>query len=261
MLSHRQAYTPETVLKMIEQNKKRWWIEIAVVLAAAWLVPMINALSSFVAGLAQNAGFDAQGPMSSDPVELAIQTASSLQALAPVLYIMWLSRRWMNFGVVRLRVLRDPGVAVLIVVGTLIIYWVLAWSLYAAADVLDLSGYWLDAQGEHTRVVISNMDGDAPAGPPLASLLVMIVINSFAEEFVFRGVLLERLTRVLGSAHAGVWVSAGLFASYHMYQGAYGLVSALSLGVLAAYSMRLTKSIWPCVIAHTAMNVLIAGMG
>ncbi len=247
-------------MTMIEQNKKRWWIEIAVVLAAAWLVPMLNAFASFTAGLRWDAGPSAHGPGNSNAIELAFQTATSLQTIAPVLYIMWISRRWVDFGVIRLRVLRDPGVAVLIGVGTLIVYWILAWLLYAAADALDFSGYWLDAQSSHNWTTITSDDVVPAAGPPLVSLLAMLVANSFAEEFVFRGVLLERLTRVLGSAHAGVWVSSLLFASYHMYQGAYGLVSALSLGVLAAYSMRLTKSIWPCVIAHTVMNVLIFAM-
>lgn len=244
-------------MTMIEQNRKRWWIEIAVVLAVAWLVPMLSALASFTAGLSISGGPVDQGPASGDSLELAFQTASSLQTLAPVLYIMWLSRRWMDFGVIRLRALRDPGIAVLIVVGSLILYWVLAWFLYAASSALDFSGYWLDAQSSQEWTTTTHDNGMPSAGPPLASLLVMLVANSFAEEFVFRGVQLDRFTRVLGSAHAGVWISSLLFASYHMYQGAYGIVSALALGILAAYSMRLTKSIWPCVIAHTALNALI----
>ncbi len=247
-------------MTMIEQNRKRWWIEIAVVLAVAWLVPMLNAFASFTAGLRWDAGPIDHGHGNSNAIELAFQTAASLQTLAPVLYIMWISRRWVDFGVIRLRVLRDPVVAVLLGVGVLIVYWILAWLLYAVTNVLDLSGYWLDAQSSHDWTTITSDDVVPAAAPPIMSLLVMLIANSFAEEFVFRGVLLERFTRVLGSAHAGVWVSSLLFASYHMYQGAYGLVSALSLGVLAAYSMQLTKSIWPCVIAHTAMNVLIYAM-
>jgi len=195
-------------------------------------------------------------------LDLAHQTAASIQILAPVLFIMWLHRRWSDFGVGRFKLLRDSGVSALIVVADLLAFWIFANALFVFANELGVAGYWMDAGASvFAESTTDSVDGAMTASyaMPWLSMLVMLTANSLSEEFVFRGVLLERFTRLMGP-HSAVWLSSFLFASYHMYQGLYGVISALSLGVLAAYSMRLTKSIWPCVLAHTIANLIAYSM-
>lgn len=241
----------------IDEDRRRWWIEIGVVLAVGWLVHLLSAMTGFVAGMSWDGSAEEGGPIGETSLDLAYQTAGSIQVLAPVLFIMWLGGKWSDFGIVRLRPLRDAGVGIGIAVLDYGAYYMLAMLLYYWAVAFGINGYFLD--GGYSAGFEDVAWEESAVAVPWASVIVMLVANSFAEEFVFRGVLLERLTRLLGR-HQAVWISAALFASYHMYQGAYGVVSAMSMGVIAAYSMRLTKSIWPCVIAHTAANVLSTAM-
>jgi len=95
----------------------------------------------------------------------------------------------------------------------------------------------------------------APHGPldALVSLLVIAVLPGVCEELVVRGVLLPSLARSLG-AGAAVVVSAVIFAAIHL--DPYRFLFTLSIGLVLGVVRLGAGSLWPSVLAHTALNSL-----
>ena len=67
----------------------------------------------------------------------------------------------------------------------------------------------------------------------LAGLLVVVV--AVAEESIFRGYLILRLTAMTGSTGRAVLVSALIFALGHGYEGAVGVISVTLMGLLLGW--------------------------
>jgi len=93
--------------------------------------------------------------------------------------------------------------------------------------------------------------------PPLhpAVLLGLQVLVGFYEELVFRGFLLTRLRRGLGSWWAAVLTSSLLFAVPHMLeQKAIAAIPLFGVGVVFAIFAIWRKSVVPAIIGHALFN-------
>ena len=77
--------------------------------------------------------------------------------------------------------------------------------------------------------------------PAVSVFLVLVTCftNGFAEELVIRGYLLTRLECLLRSTGWAILVTTALFASYHVYQGAIGVVGAAAMGLVYAIAFCL----------------------
>lgn len=80
------------------------------------------------------------------------------------------------------------------------------------------------------------------------------VTAGFCEELVFRGFLLHVLAGPLGTLGA-VAASSAVFGLAHAYQDASGAARAGFLGALLAVPVVLSGSLWPSMIAHTAIDI------
>jgi membrane protease YdiL (CAAX protease family) len=80
-----------------------------------------------------------------------------------------------------------------------------------------------------------------------------VICAPLAEEYLFRGLLFRALDREWGGWRA-ILGSAAFFAIYHPPQ-AWPLVFAV--GVLNAWLFRSSRSLWPCVAAHAAYNLVV----
>jgi len=89
----------------------------------------------------------------------------------------------------------------------------------------------------------------------------MIVLAGFAEEVVFRGFFINRLTALFGSSIASsiamVAVTAAVFGPIHyVAQGFFGALQATIVGVLFATIYLLNgRRLWALVFAHGAFDV------
>jgi len=81
------------------------------------------------------------------------------------------------------------------------------------------------------------------------------VTAGFCEELVFRGFLLHVLAGPLGTLGA-VAASSTVFGLAHAYQEATGAARAGLLGALLAVPVVLSGSLWPSMIAHTAIDIV-----
>lgn len=77
-----------------------------------------------------------------------------------------------------------------------------------------------------------------------------------AEELVFRSFLIAALLRASGSLAVAATVSVVVFAAAHAYQGWSGTVRVALLGVILTIPFLVTGSVFPSIIAHTALDVL-----
>lgn len=94
-------------------------------------------------------------------------------------------------------------------------------------------------------------------GKGIAGLILAIlaggVVAPIAEEIFFRGYLFAGLYRLLGLRRAAV-LSAVLFALAHILPTSWPPIFVLGMSFALLYEQ--TGSIWPCVIVHSAMNIL-----
>lgn len=65
------------------------------------------------------------------------------------------------------------------------------------------------------------------------------------------------------SLTAAVNISAAIRLSYHLYQGAAGVLSVVPIGLLFAYWFARTRQLWPLIVAHAILDLvgLAAGAG
>ncbi|HYH95989.1 type II CAAX endopeptidase family protein [Hyalangium sp.] len=99
-------------------------------------------------------------------------------------------------------------------------------------------------------------------GQNALELAVMLAGVSIAapvcEEFFFRGVFQKGLQRTSLSRASAVLFTAGVFSAFHL--DPVGFVARWELGVLFGALRLYTGSLWPSILAHSANNVVSAGL-
>jgi membrane protease YdiL (CAAX protease family) len=84
-------------------------------------------------------------------------------------------------------------------------------------------------------------------------------IAGTCEELAYRGFAMMWLLALTGSAVAALLLSSAAFGLLHAYQGVSGIFRTSLLGVVLGTSLLVWGSLWPAMIAHTALD-LLAGL-
>ena len=84
--------------------------------------------------------------------------------------------------------------------------------------------------------------------------MVASLVNPVFEEVFVCGYVITALKERFGLTTA-VNVSAALRVSYHLYQGAVGVVGVAPLALLFAYWFGRTGRLWPLIVAHAIMDL------
>lgn len=93
-------------------------------------------------------------------------------------------------------------------------------------------------------------------------ILVSWVVGAFAEEMLFRAMLISRLEQLLSKFRyapvAAVMLQSAIFGQQHFYY--QGLSGALATGAIAMVSgamyLLLKRNLWPLVLSHGAANMI-----
>ncbi len=145
---------------------------------------------------------------------------------------------WGKFGFRPFRVIADPlsGFGI----------WLLGIVCFNAAIQflyqMGLGGLIASGDRYHTPLPIDYLD--------YGLLIAASFANGFGEELVMRGFLLPQFETLLRSTWKSLLITAALFASYHVYQGALGVSYVFFIGLLYGTIFWVTRRLWPLVLAH-----------
>ena len=169
----------------------------------------------------------------------------ALQVSLPLLAIIALSGdRWSLFGIVRPKWGTDVIIGCVIWFGCYICRWYVI-SLLPAA-VLKMP---------HPPRVAHHLGAQGIL--PCALMFVICVVNSSAQELVFRGYLIPRFERLLRSTWLAVLVTAVLFGSFHLYQGVAATILITAGAVVYGAAFCVLRRLWPLCVAHTLNNFML----
>ena len=82
------------------------------------------------------------------------------------------------------------------------------------------------------------------------------VAAGVGEELAYRGYVMGVLGGIVGGPWAAV-ISSLVFGLLHVYQGPLGILRTATLGGLLAWGFLATGSLWPSIVAHAALDVLL----
>jgi membrane protease YdiL (CAAX protease family) len=80
--------------------------------------------------------------------------------------------------------------------------------------------------------------------------VVLVAVVAFAEEIIFRGYMILRLTEVTGNSVAAILVSSVIFALGHGYEGTAGVITVAFMGLAFAIVYVRTGSLAAPMIMH-----------
>lgn len=141
---------------------------------------------------------------------------------------------------------RQLGGALLLVLGGAPVAWLLAW---LQTFVLPVPFEWLEA----LERFLSARD----LARLVWLLLVVALTPAVCEEVVFRGVLLSG-TRGAMSLRSAVLLNAVVFGAFHLsYETAIRFLPTAWVGLLLAWAVARTGSIWTSVLMHFVNNGLV----
>ena len=86
------------------------------------------------------------------------------------------------------------------------------------------------------------------------TVLAVSVVNPVFEEIFVCAYVVGALKERRGIATA-VNISAAVRVTYHLYQGAAGVISIVPVGLLFGYVYARTNRLWPLIVAHAVMDL------
>ena len=91
--------------------------------------------------------------------------------------------------------------------------------------------------------------------------IFMWVAAAFGEEFFYRGYVMKQLAEILGGGNrawaAGVMLSSVVFGVVHWYQGASGIITTGTMGLILGTAFYLNRrNLALCMLVHGLYNMV-----
>ncbi|MBX3380784.1 MAG: CPBP family intramembrane metalloprotease [Phycisphaeraceae bacterium] len=219
-------------------DRVRWAAEVGATLAVCILPIVVASFASYMGtSHGRDVGF---GWMYGGGI------AHSVSILSFALFVMWRSGEgWKEFGFVRPRVGIDLGLAFSALVLSSILVYGYAILLYSIAPEL------------YPTSEDSYQFAKPTTALERAIALAHAVANGCTEEIVLWGLLFTRLRNLIGSGLVPALAVAGIFASYHIYQGFYAAGSIFIIGIVHGSIFLWKPRLLPLMIAHVALDLQI----
>ena len=110
----------------------------------------------------------------------------------------------------------------------------------------------LEKSAEKTTLFLTNFSSLSEL---ILGLIVVGVITAIGEEYFFRGLVQNMLSRAFGAnKHMAIWMAAFLFSLIHMQF--YGFFPRMLLGAMFGYVYVWSGSLWTPIIGHCTNNSL-----
>jgi membrane protease YdiL (CAAX protease family) len=98
------------------------------------------------------------------------------------------------------------------------------------------------------------------ASVTVLNVMTMSVVNPLFEEVFVCGYVVAALQKTRGRWTA-INVSTAIRLLYHLYQGAFGVLSIVPTGLIFAYWFARTGRLWAPIVAHGALNFVVLLIG
>jgi uncharacterized protein len=134
-----------------------------------------------------------------------------------------------------------------------------ALALVCAVYAVNLLLWALTSQVFDLREAAQRAAGLVQHGIDFPTILACSLINAVFEEVLVAGYIIATL-RESRSPWFAVNVSAGIRLSYHLYQGASGVIGILPLGLLFGWWYARTGRLWPLILGHAAFDIYALSM-
>ena len=85
--------------------------------------------------------------------------------------------------------------------------------------------------------------------------IVLLFFNPWFEELIVRGFLMTELTQ-LTNATVAIVASTVVQASYHLYEGSWGMVQLVPIFLLYSIYYARTRRLFPVIVAHTLADYM-----
>ena len=92
-------------------------------------------------------------------------------------------------------------------------------------------------------------------GIPLATALILPWVNGLYEELFVAGYVITALKDTRG-VQTAINVSVLIRLTYHLYQGPFGVVAIVPLGLILGYWYAKNGKLWPLIVAHAAIDLV-----
>lgn len=115
---------------------------------------------------------------------------------------------------------------------------------------------WMRAQEESSNGLIKKVVMVDNFGLLLINIIVLAVFPAIAEEYYFRGALMNIFGRVFNNIHITVWLVAIIFSAIHVQF--LGFFPRMILGAFFGYMLVWTNNIWVPIVGHFVNNALVA---
>lgn len=163
-------------------------------------------------------------------------------ALIAILSAFLWARGWSLEKIGLIPTFRDTGIGILLWVAAYAV-WAFIWYATAAISPNTIWG-----------MVNASAKIIAP-GIPLTTAIVVSLVNPVFEEVFVSGYVISVLRRPNAPLLA-VNASVALRLLYHLYQGVFGILSVIPIGLIFAYWYARTGRLWPLIVAHAIMDMI-----
>lgn len=128
--------------------------------------------------------------------------------------------------------------------------WLANWSLPSSLSGLEQA---LKSIEKNNVILIKQFLDVHSFGGVVFNVLLVAIVPAIAEEFFFRGGLLQLLAEKM-NLHVAIWVTAMIFSIVHF--DVTGFIPRLFIGALLGYLFVWSGSLWTAICAHFINNLL-----
>ncbi len=113
---------------------------------------------------------------------------------------------------------------------------------------------WLLKQEASNNNLYEVMLSETGTVPFVTSLIFMALMPALAEEFFFRGFLMNAFNGLFKNMHVAIFLTAFIFSAIHMQF--MKVIPMFFLAVVFGYAVYWTRSLWTSIIAHFINNAI-----
>jgi uncharacterized protein len=230
---------------------------IFIVIGQLIAMPLITMLTGI--GLAQ-VGDLAQNPYNYPNAWLALMCLQGITAaigmiLSSIFYWKWIERQPLQ---VFFQNDHLSLIMFILVVGLILCFvpfdgWIAEWNEnIVLPDSLKALEIWMKNKETELKQLTEFLTNFSGIDKLLLGLLVVAAIPAIGEELLFRGLILNLLSRIFANKHIAIWLTAIVFSAIHLQF--LGFFPRMLLGAMFGYLFIWTKSLWLPIVAHFVNN-------